>query len=362
MVDELDALSELFDQITHVAWWYPGSRPAVVKPYESVDCALVRASGGERLVEKVGILRHIPSYLRTIVREVRRSDVVHVRCPSSIGLLGLIVLWLLPRPRVRWAKFAGNWQGRESEPFSYKLQRLLLRRAIHRGPVTVNNRCQEDPSHVFGFHNASVTKNDIEGANRMEPRQLSPPYRLLFVGRVERAKGVHHCVAAVRDLVVAGVPVTLDVLGDGPERAKIESEAALQGVDDHVRFHGWVERQRLSDFYRSSHLLLLPSRSEGWPKVVGEAMAWGAVPVVTEVSSVGSILRQIGGGTTIPSVSTESLIDAIQGYLGAPDRWAAESMMSRQGVTLFTYDRYVREIGSMLDTWFSADHGKPSVR
>ena len=60
-------------------------------------------------------------------------------------------------------------------------------------------------------------------------------------------------------------------------------------------FHGFLGRDQIFDLYAKSHLFLLPSDSEGFPKVVAEAAAFGCVPVVSDVSSIGQYVNSSNG-------------------------------------------------------------------
>jgi len=94
-----------------------------------------------------------------------------------------------------------------------------------------------------------------------------------LVGRLEPRKGVDRAVEAM-----AGVPgATLDVLGDGEQRAALEAQARALGVADRVRFHGYVEDVR--PVLARANAALCASRSEGLGVALLEAMAMG-IPVV----------------------------------------------------------------------------------
>jgi len=98
------------------------------------------------------------------------------------------MLTLSRYPKYRWVKYAGNWKP-HGEPWSCNLQRCWLEHRLHRGTVTVNGRWPGQPSHVYSFLNPSLSESDIQtGQIAAREKQLSPPYRLIFVGRLEMIK------------------------------------------------------------------------------------------------------------------------------------------------------------------------------
>jgi glycosyltransferase involved in cell wall biosynthesis len=84
--------------------------------------------------------------------------------------------------------------------------------------------------------------------------------------------------------------------GDGPLRESLEAEARSLGIENHVRFLGFVNQSALPEVYTASDLLVLPSEFEAWGLVVNEAMVCGVPAVVSD--QVGARLDLIAPGTT----------------------------------------------------------------
>ena len=92
----------------------------------------------------------------------------------------------------------------------------------------------------------------------------------------------------------------LDLVGDGPSRAECQRLIEACGMSQAYRLHGWLERRALNSLYTAAHFVVLPSTcSEGWPKVLSEGMAHGAVPIASAVSAIPDQLRQIGTGAAV---------------------------------------------------------------
>ena len=94
--------------------------------------------------------------------------------------------------------------------------------------------------------------------------------------------------------------------------------------------------------------MLFPSRSEGWPKVLSEAMAFGVVPVASRVSSIPEYLLSFGIGTVADPNDIEGFVDGVLTYVNAPERWRRESPRAVTAAAEFTYSRYLTRVREML--------------
>lgn len=350
-VQEIDHLAKVFDSVDHVACLHPGPPPHSALPYRSANVRVISVppSGGQGIAAKLGILRRFPYYAKTIVSALREADVVHVRAPAHISFLAVLLLRLRSKPPRRWFKYAGNWRPDGPEPFSYRLQRWWLAKGWHRGLVTVNGSWPEQPPHVITFFNPCLTEAELQaGSEAAAAKALEPPVHLLFVGRVDEAKGAGRLIEIGRRLMELGVDYTLDLVGDGPNRAVFESTARAAGIEHRIRFHGWLPRTSLERFYRQAHFLLLPSKTEGWPKVLSEGMAYGVVPVASHVGAIPQALAQFGIGRCLPAHDVAGFSQAIAAYCSAPERWHHESQAAVRAAQNFSYANYLAAVRSLL--------------
>jgi glycosyltransferase involved in cell wall biosynthesis len=353
-VRELSYLAELFDSLIHIAPVYDGPAPDSAQPYESsrVEMRPVKPAGGPRLDQKLGIAGRYPEYARVIRRELHQADAVHVRCPANISLLALALLRRTESAPCRWIKYAGNWQPETPDAWSYGLQRRWLAENRHRGVVTVNGRWPQQPAHVRSFDNPSLTDAELSEGRDLSMLRCPPePAELLFVGALNDAKGAGRALEIARHLAAMGVAYRLRLVGDGPDRSRYEQFVR----DNHlygVVFKGWVPRDRVGAYYSTAHFVLLPSRSEGWPKVLSEGMAYGAVPIAGSVSSIPQVLAETGAGVALPYTDTLGMAGAIADYVAAPETWSAASRAGVAAAPRFGYRAYQQAVGELFrETW-----------
>jgi glycosyltransferase involved in cell wall biosynthesis len=355
-VREIDYLSTLFSGVTHIAPLYETLPPRNALPYQSshVHLTPVKPAGGKKAWDKCGIFLAYPGYLRAFAKEKQKAHVLHVRCPANISLLALIYFSFVKHPHYRWVKYAGNWKPNESEAFSYRLQRWWLRNGYHHGIVTVNGTWTNQPDYIFSFPNPSLTIDEIEHNRSIaNAKELLPPYRLLFVGRVESAKGVGRILQIAKLLQDGDVEFKLDIVGDGPERKDFERMAMDMGLSAFVEIHGWRSRIELSNFYRQAHFILLPATSsEGWPKVLSEGMAYGVVPLAGAISSIPEVLSRAGAGISLPSNDIMMFYLAILDYIRQPEKWQKASQAGVKAAIGFTYEHYLNAVQKLAqDVW-----------
>lgn len=347
-VRELDRLATLFDEVRHVACLHDEPAPASALPYRAPNLTLVPLppAGGDDLVAKLDIVRRLPGYTRTIARELRDADAVHVRCPANVSLCALAVLAITRHPARRWIKYAGAWEPVGAEPISYRLQRQWLARQDLRARVSITGAAGALPLHVRAIPNPCLTTEEIEsGRAAARDKRLSTPLRLLFVGHLGAAKNPRIAIAAVAELRARGIEAQLDLAGEGAELATLRAEATAQHLP--VYLHGSLPRTALDELYARAHFVVLPSRTEGWPKVLAEGMAAGAVPIATAVGSIAPTLASHGVGRALSAPARAAEIaDAIAAY--TPARWAEESARGVAVARAYGYDAYLDHVRALL--------------
>ena len=115
--------------------------------------------------------------------------------------------------------------------------------------------------------------------------------RLIFIGRLAAVKGVPVLLEAFAAARAVRPDLTLTLVGDGPERAALEAEAARLGIAGAVRFAGYRSQDAVADLLASHDALVLPSFAEGVPVVLMEALAANLPVIATAVGGVGELVK-----------------------------------------------------------------------
>ncbi len=163
-----------------------------------------------------------------------------------------------------------------------------------------------------------------------KPETDDAPVRLLAVGRLVAQKGVDVLLNALAEPGLERA--VLDVVGDGDWRARLEAQAAALGLTDRVRFLGWLDRAELAGVYRAVDVFVLPSRDEGMPNVVLEAMASGLPVAASRVAGAEDLVAEGETGFLVPPEDAAALAAALKKLVGDAGLRAAMGARGRSRV------------------------------
>lgn len=345
-VRELNFLSRYF-QIVHVAPQQPDA--TIPLSYAEVDPGITVVPtinrGGHGLMAKFRVLFDSLDYVKIILKQVPKADIVHVRCPANISLVALLVLMFFTRKK-KWIKYAGDWKP-VVDHGSYKLQRFLIRHLLSNQVVSINGSYTGEKSHIHHLLNPSYFRHEL--ASTSVQKSLSDSVVLLFVGGLTSNKGADIVLNALHRLGNYRSSIRLHIVGEGPERQNLENLTFSLRLNSQVYFEGWKTKEELKLFYEAAHFIVLPSTGEGWPKVISEAMSFGVVPIVSNVSGVRLTLERVGAGFVVQSFAPGQYAEAIMLYLDNPDRWGNQSQAARSSAELFTFEHWSEDLFQLFN-------------
>ena len=137
-------------------------------------------------------------------------------------------------------------------------------------------------------------------------------------------------------------------MGNGADMEYFKTIAKATGVN--FIFHGFLSRREVFDIYKKSQVFLMPTTaSEGFPKVIAEAMNFGCIPVVSMVSSIGQYVKHLETGFCLKEVNNIEIIDALRGVFNLKNG-NYQLMISKQRMLIenFTFAYYNQRIKSEL--------------
>ena len=130
---------------------------------------------------------------------------------------------------------------------------------------------------------------------------------LASVGWLVERKGHHHAIRALRAL-----PNTdLLIVGEGPERTRLERIAVEEGVSQRVRFLGQIEQKQLPEIYNAIDALVLASSREGWANVLLEAMACGTPVVASAVWGTPEVVAAPDAGVLMKTLDAAGVTEGV---------------------------------------------------
>lgn len=141
--------------------------------------------------------------------------------------------------------------------------------------------------------------------------QSSSVFRILFMGWIQRDKGVFDIFNAVSGYTFDSSKIEFVFLGDGPDRIELEEKFNTLGADFSVSFPGWVYGDDKYNHLNQSQIFILPSYAEGMPNSLMEAMASGVASIATNVGAVPDLIQNNQTGILVNTNNPEEIRKAI---------------------------------------------------
>lgn len=286
----------------------------------------------------------IPIILVSIFMACWRADHIHLRCPGNIGMLGCLVQMLFPK-KIKTAKYAGNWDPVSKQPLSYRIQKRLLSNTFftRNMKVLVYGLWKNQTKNIKEFFTATFNNSEIE---QNIIKDYNKQLNFMFVGSLVSGKRPMLSVQIIEELNEKGIDAHLDVFGDGELKQSLQDYISQHDLNSKTTLHGNVTKNVLKEFYRKSHFLLLPSKSEGWPKAIAEAMFFGVIAIATNVSCISWMLDEGRRGILIEADLEQAVNKIIKSLKN--DNLESMSLASKQWSQQYTLDVFEQEIKKLL--------------
>lgn len=286
------------DVVNHLVAARPGASAQIVAPIE--DRSDVAAMWG----------------LRRLLRELK-PDIFHANL-SEGSSCQYALLMALSVPNLRVVATENSPMGVRSE-----LSRTIKRRSapLFDAHIGVGGAAARLVEADVGLSEGSVEviPNAIAVIDHPPRTRNDSTVRVVAVSRFDPVKGLDVLIDAIGHLDRDSLPeFELVIFGDGPERPNLEAQIERLGVDDLVTLAGWTDdvRRALVEF----DLFVLPSRLEGLPMSLLEAMHASVPVIATDVGSVREVLDTDDVGIVVPPGDPERLAEAMASLIADPQR------------------------------------------
>lgn len=251
-----------------------------------------------------------------------RFDVVETFTPDS-NTLGLPLAWLAKVP-VRMATHHGviqSWPRWRERLHTWLVNHQIASILVTVSEMTRQNALQEGihADRMVVIQNGIVPVS-LEGVNRLDVRtEIAVGEKdafLLSVGRLIHQKA-HELLIAAMPAVLKEFPNTkVGICGDGPLRSQLDTQIKSLGLESSVKLMGRFDS--VTKYLAAADMFILPSRSEGLPIALLEAMSLGLPIVATRVQGVEEVVMEQQHGLLVPIGDVTALSDAILQLLRNP--------------------------------------------
>lgn len=287
----------------------------------------------------------LPLTFVKIFRAMFWADHIHLRSPGNIALIGCIAQIFFPS-KLKTVKYAGNWDPKSQQPWSYRLQKRILSNTFltRRCKVLVYGKWESQTKNIVPFFTASYNQKDIEDIPK---KDLNGIIKLVFVGTFSKGKQPLLSVKIAECLLKKGYSIQLDMYGEGEEFNLVKNYIEQQNLSDAVNLHKNQPKNVVKKAYQKSHFLIFISKSEGWPKVVAEAMFWQCLPISTKVSCVPYMLDYGNRGGLVDS-NMEIIVGKMEYYINNQKVYKEQVLEAKKWSQQFTLERFESEIKQFL--------------
>lgn len=285
----------------------------------------------------------LPFIFLQLIVAMRKADHIHLRCPGNMGLLGCYAQIFFPKKK-KTAKYAGNWDPSSKQPFTYKLQQRILDnpKLTKSMKALVYGNWPGTSKNILPFFTASYSQSEIIGIEKNLP-EPGNTLNLLFVGSLVAGKNPLIALESIKLLVASKFRVQFDVCGNGDQFQLMKKFIDKNELAEFVNLNGNVSAKELKKYYQKAHFLIFLSDSEGWPKVVAEAMFFGCLPITTAVSCVPDMLGNGKRGDLIQK-NPNQVLNSIQYYFRNPEEFQIKSNNARIWSNQYTLELFQSEI------------------
>jgi glycosyltransferase involved in cell wall biosynthesis len=258
--------------------------------------------------------------VRHAIDDARRDglpfDIVHAHWwfPSALALLGA---HRTGDPPLVVTMHGSDVRLAAKTSAAHPIMRRVLRQAVVRTAVSswlAETARRIAPDGPIAVSPMPVDLRRLE-AHAPEPDRPAPSrHGVLFVGRLNAQKGLADLLEALS--LPCCIGITLDIIGDGPDRSTLEHLAEQRGLAHRVRWHGALPQPALVPFYRRARAVVIPSRGEGLGLVGVEAQLCATPVIAYAEAGLLDVVRPDAGGTLVPPGDTAALAAAIARITG----------------------------------------------
>jgi glycosyltransferase involved in cell wall biosynthesis len=276
-------------------------------------------------------LRHIAEF---------RPDLIHAHFAVPTGVLALATSFMARLPyliTVQLGDVPGAIPEQTDALFRWlnPLIRPIWRRAA--AVVSVSKFVGELAQKAYG-HEPIVIPNGISLSGRPGvPQPATGAPRLIFVGRLNSQKNLHSLPPILAKL--RQFTWDLDLVGDGAERASLETAFAEVELADRVHFHGWLDRPLVEAKMRAAEIFIFPSFVEGLSLAVLEALKFGLLLLTSNIPTLRECVASGLNGYLISLDAPDQWVEKLRSLLSDPDLRLAMRRKSWEMVERFDLER-----------------------
>jgi len=282
------------------------------KDYKEIrlsEKVFVYGSGGNnKIFQLINVYKSAKKLLKSV-----KFDVITVQDQYYLALVGRIL--------AKKFKIGLELQIHGFEKYS-GLRKIIADFAISRASAVrcVSQRLKKQLVRDFGVREEKITAapifaktqfpiSNFQFPNKSQNKNPENKFVFLTVGRLVLVKNISLQIKAMLEVVKKHPNVELWIVGDGPERKKLELKIKNLKLQNYIKLLGWQNNPE--EFYSQADAFLLTSDYEGWGMAVVEAASYGLPIIMTDVGCAGELIKDGESGIVIPVKDQAKLEEAM---------------------------------------------------
>jgi 1,2-diacylglycerol 3-alpha-glucosyltransferase len=274
-----------------------------------------------------------------------KIDIVHYHVPHYMGAYALLLAWIFKKPTIHtyhtlFVKYTHYVKIRPSLAVRFVkwISRVFCN---HTDLILAPSQEMKRELLSYGVQKPiEVLPTGIDIPELPQPTHLQTLRKrfpldkklLIFVGRFAKEKNIPLLFDVLQILEQRGVPCHLLLVGDGPDRKRIEEEISKRGITLRITITGYIRRSDVFSLLACADLFLFPSETETQGLVLLEAMAVGVPVVAADAMGAGEVLQDGRGGVAVPA-TPQAFADAAFKLLTNPVLYREKQRSAKEKAT-----------------------------
>jgi glycosyltransferase involved in cell wall biosynthesis len=258
----------------------------------------------------IDFLIHIKTiYKLLLIARKRKIDIIHLNNQLVLNFVGLFIAKYLKVPCVAHLRTFNS--------YGLNQYKVAYSRKINIHYIAVSEKIKRhwierglDSDMIEVLHNVFQSNHDSKAENKDTSLIMEyDGYKLVFVGRLIECKGISFLIEGFKMVLNSGIKAKLYLVGSGEEENRLKEIVCCQELEEEVVFLGYSDNPLA--IIKMMDLLVLPSKEEGFGRVLLEAMDAGIAVIGTKVGGIPEIIDNEVNGLLVPYGDVLALKEAI---------------------------------------------------
>ncbi len=292
-------------------WGYiEGILSALIHPSDFLRFIVEVLREEKSFSHKKSLLLLIPTFFWAAKKIIYQNpDIIHLFWGHYPCGVAEIIKYRLGKRKIVLTQFLGAYDLNMSLSLSKKVSKYADAVFTHAEANVQSLLDMSIPENKLHVVHRGIDIQSMDGALFGQFRQQRDPYRLIFVGRLVKEKGVAYILQATKIIKQIYPSINLEIIGDGPEMGRLQSLAKGLNLSDCVSFRGYLPPLEVYHSLYNSSFFVFPSTSGGerLPNSVKEAMYAGVVPIVSRTNGISELVKDGHDGFIFGEISSEAI-------------------------------------------------------